>query len=324
MKKNIKYYFNPETLTYVHSKNHKSERFFRIAGLIASFTLIVLLIISIKIYTSKTPDENNLKQEVMFYKQQLNNLNRKFDKVNSSLADLEKKDNEVYSVIFEVSPLPNSADEPGTGGTDKYSDIEGYNVSGEIIQSNKKLDMLAAKLSVLNQSFSSILKMALQKTKMLSSLPAIQPVSDRDLQEIASGFGMRIHPIYHTFRMHTGIDFAAPRGTKIYATGDGVVEEVEYNDRGYGEYVLINHGFGYETLYGHMSKIIAKPGQKVKRGTIIGLVGSTGLSTAPHCHYEVIKNGKKINPINYFHNDLKPSDYEKLVKLANKAGKSFD
>jgi len=324
LKKNIKYYFNPETLTYVHSKNHKSERFFRIAGLIASFTLIVLLIISIKIYTSKTPDENNLKQEVMFYKQQLNNLNRKFDKVNSSLADLEKKDNEVYSVIFEVSPLPNSADEPGTGGTDKYSDIEGYNVSGEIIQSNKKLDMLAAKLSVLNQSFSSILKMALQKTKMLSSLPAIQPVSDRDLQEIASGFGMRIHPIYHTFRMHTGIDFAAPRGTKIYATGDGVVEEVEYNDRGYGEYVLINHGFGYETLYGHMSKIIAKPGQKVKRGTIIGLVGSTGLSTAPHCHYEVIKNGKKINPINYFHNDLKPSDYEKLVKLANKAGKSFD
>lgn len=260
----------------------------------------------------------------MFYKQQLNNLNRKFDKVNSSLADLEKKDNEVYSVIFEVSPLPNSADEPGTGGTDKYSDIEGYNVSGEIIQSNKKLDMLAAKLSVLNQSFSSLLKMALQKTKMLSSLPAIQPVSDRDLQEIASGFGMRIHPIYHTFRMHTGIDFAAPRGTKIYATGDGVVEEVEYNDRGYGEYVLINHGFGYETLYGHMSKIIAKPGQKVKRGTIIGLVGSTGLSTAPHCHYEVIKNGKKINPINYFHNDLKPSDYEKLVKLANKAGKSFD
>jgi len=324
LKKNIKYYFNPETLTYVHSKNHKSERFFRIAGLVASFTLIVLLIISIKIYTSKTPDENNLKQEVMFYKQQLNNLNRKFDKVNSSLADLEKKDNEVYSVIFEVSPLPNSADEPGTGGTDKYSDIEGYNVSGEIIQSNKKLDMLAAKLSVLNQSFSSLLKMALQKTKMLSSLPAIQPVSDRDLQEIASGFGMRIHPIYHTFRMHTGIDFAAPRGTKIYATGDGVVEEVEYNDRGYGEYVLINHGFGYETLYGHMSKIIAKPGQKVKRGTIIGLVGSTGLSTAPHCHYEVIKNGKKINPINYFHNDLKPSDYEKLVKLANKAGKSFD
>lgn len=320
MKKNIKYYFNPETLTYVHSKNHKSERFFKVAGLIASFTLIILLIISIKIYTSKTPDENNLRQEVMYYKQQLNNLNHKFDKVNSSLADLEKKDNEVYSVIFEVAPLPNSADEPGTGGTDKYSDIEGYNVSGEIIASNKKLDALAAKLSVLNQSYSSLIKLALQKTKMLSSLPAIQPVSDRDLQEIASGFGMRIHPIYHTFRMHTGIDFAAPRGTKIYATGDGIVEEVEHNDRGYGEYVLINHGFGYETLYGHMSKIIAKPGQRVKRGTIIGLVGSTGLSTAPHCHYEVIKNGKKINPINYFHNDLKPSDYEKLVKLANKAG----
>jgi len=324
LKKNIKYYFNPETLTYVHSKNHRTEKFFRIAGLIASFTLIILLAVSIKIYSSKTPDENNLKQEVQYYKQQLNRLDQKFDKVNSSLADLEKKDNEVYRVIFEADPLPNSADQPGTGGTDRYSDIEGYDVSKEIIASNKKLDALAAKVSVLNQSYSQLIKMALQKTKMLSSLPAIQPVSDRDLQEIASGFGMRIHPIYHTFRMHTGIDFAAPRGTKIYATGDGVVEDVVRGDRGYGDYVMINHGFGYETLYGHMSKIIAKSGQRVKRGTIIGLVGSTGLSTAPHCHYEVIQNGKKINPINYFHNDLKPADYEKLVRLANKSGKSFD
>ena len=308
----------------MHSRNHRTEKFFRVAGLIASSTLIVLLAVSIKIYTSKTPDENNLKQEVQFYKQQLNHLDQKFDRVNSSLADLEKKDNEVYRVIFEADPLPNSADAPGIGGTDRYSDIEGYNVSKEIISSNEKLDALAAKVSVLNQSYSQLIKMALQKSKMLSSLPAIQPVSDRDLQEIASGFGMRIHPIYHTLRMHTGIDFAAPRGTKIYSTGDGVVEEVEYNDRGYGNYVVINHGFGYETLYGHMSKVIAKRGQKVKRGTIIGLVGSTGLSTAPHCHYEVIKNGKKINPINYFHNDLKPADYEKLVKLANKSGKSFD
>jgi murein DD-endopeptidase MepM/ murein hydrolase activator NlpD len=324
MKKNIKYYFNPETLTYDNFKNHRIEKLFRFAGLAASVTLIVLLIISISIYRTKSPDEKLLRQEVQFYKKQLNKLNEKYEQVNSSLTDLEKKDNEVYRVIFEAEPLPKSVLEAGTGGTDKYKDIEGYNASEAIITSNQKLDALGAKLSVLNQSYKELMKLAIQKKNMLSTLPAIQPVADKDLNEIASGFGMRIHPIYHTLHMHEGLDFAAPRGTKVYATGDGIVEKVEFNGRGLGNFIVINHSFGYETVYGHLSKQLVRTGQKVKRGSVIGLVGSTGLSTAPHLHYEVVKGNKKVNPINYFHNDLNPADYEKLVKLANRANKSFD
>jgi murein DD-endopeptidase MepM/ murein hydrolase activator NlpD len=324
MKKNVKYYFNPETLTYDYFKNHKIEKFFKFAGLFASFTLIILLIISISVYKTKSPDEKILRQEVQFYKEQLNRLNNKYELVNNSLTELEKKDNEVYRVIFEADPLPQSVLEPGTGGTEKYKDIESYDGGAGIIASNQKLDVLSSKLSVLNQSFKELLTLAQRKKNMLSTLPAIQPVADRDLKEIASGFGMRIHPIYHTLHMHEGLDFAAAKGTKVYATGDGIVEKVEFNGRGFGNFVVINHGFGYETIYGHLSKQLVKVGQKIKRGTVIGLVGSTGLSTAPHLHYEVVKDGKKINPVNYFHNDLKPSDYEKLVKLANRANKSFD
>jgi murein DD-endopeptidase MepM/ murein hydrolase activator NlpD len=324
MKKNVKYYFNPETLTYDHFKNHKIEKFFRFAGLIASFTLIILLIISISVYRTKSPDEKQLRQEVQFYKHQLNKLNEKYEQVNSSLTDLEKKDNEVYRVIFEADPLPASVLDAGTGGTEKYRDIEGYDASAAIITSNQKLDGLSGKLSVLTQSYKELMDLAVQKKKMLSTLPAIQPVANKDLKEIASGFGMRIHPIYHTLHMHEGLDFAAPKGTKVYATGDGIVEKVEFNGRGFGNFIVINHGFGYETLYGHLSKQLVRPGQKVKRGSVIGLVGSTGLSTAPHLHYEVVKGGKKVNPINYFHNDLSAADYERLVKLANRANKSFD
>ncbi|MDQ3073895.1 MAG: M23 family metallopeptidase, partial [Bacteroidota bacterium] len=228
-----------------------------------------------------------------------------------------------YRIIFEADPLPDDVLKAGTGGSNKYENL--YDMPGleMLAHTHLKFDSLNAKLKVLGQSYEEIFQLAKNKEKFLASVPAIQPLRGNARSQIASGYGMRIHPIYKTAKMHTGMDFHAPKGAPVYATGDGVVVAVN-RDGGYGLHVIISHGFGYQTLYGHLSFASVKKGQKLKRGEIIGKVGSTGLSVSPHLHYEIIKNGKKINPIDYFHNDLKPGEFDQLVRQASQAKQSFD
>jgi murein DD-endopeptidase MepM/ murein hydrolase activator NlpD len=202
--------------------------------------------------------------------------------------------------------------------------LEGYRNSDLIIESAKKADQITKQLYIQSKSYDEVYQMAIQKEKMLASIPAIQPVSNKELKRMASGYGMRMHPIYKRRKMHTGMDFSAESGTEIYATGDGKIVEVTRSNRGYGNHVVIDHGYGYQTLYAHMSKFNVRRGEEIKRGQIIGYVGSTGTSVAPHLHYEVLKNRDKVNPINYYFNDLSPEEYEKMIEFASQPTQSFD
>ena len=244
--------------------------------------------------------------------------------VDQVMAELQEKDDNIYRVIFEAEPIPKSIRDAGFGGVNRYRHLEGFGNAELVVETSQHLDKLVKKLVVQSRSFDEVIALAKNKTQMLASIPAIQPVANDKLTRVASGFNYRIHPIYKIKHFHTGIDFAAPRGTDIFATGDGVVKVVDRESRGYGFHVVIDHGFGYETLYGHMSKFNVRPGQKVKRGDVIGYVGSTGTSTAPHLHYEVIKNGEKINPINFFFNDLTPEEYDKVIEISSQSNQSFD
>jgi murein DD-endopeptidase MepM/ murein hydrolase activator NlpD len=244
--------------------------------------------------------------------------------VSTVLADMQDRDDNIYRVIFEAEPIPNSIRKAGFGGVDRYKELEGYLNSDLIIETTKKLDQLSKQIYIQSKSFDEVVKLVKNKETMLASIPAIQPISNKDLKHVPSGFGWRTDPIYKTQEFHPGIDFTANTGTEIYSTGDGVVSRADNMAQGYGNHVVIKHGFGYETLYGHMTKYIVRPGQKVKRGELIGYVGSTGRSTGPHVHYEVIKNGQKANPVNYFYQDLSPAEYQKLIEISSRASQSFD
>jgi murein DD-endopeptidase MepM/ murein hydrolase activator NlpD len=191
-------------------------------------------------------------------------------------------------------------------------------------EATERLDRITKQLYIQSKSFDEVVKMAKGKEKLIASIPAIMPLNNKNLKYAPSGYGWRTHPIYKTQEFHPGMDFTAEQGTPIYATGDGVVEIADASAQGYGNHVVINHGYGYQTLYGHMSKMVSKPGMKVKRGDLIGYVGSTGLSTGPHVHYEVIKNGEKVNPINFYYNDLSPEEYQIMLELSSKSTQSFD
>jgi murein DD-endopeptidase MepM/ murein hydrolase activator NlpD len=324
MAKKLRYHFSPHDLKYIIHRPKSWEQVLKVSGLMASIFLVGLLAYSIFVFRTKTPDEKQLQHQISYYKRQVVYLNKKMERVNTSLAELQDKDNNLYRIIFEAAPLPSTVTNAATGGVDKYKMEEGIPGSEIITESSKKLDLLSSKLSVMSQSYKELMDLAKNKEKMLAAMPAIQPISNKTLKQMSSGFGMRLHPIYKTLQLHPGLDFTAAKGTPIYATGDGVIEGNDPNGAGYGLHVVINHGFGYQTLYGHMSKVLVRPGQKIKRGALIGLVGSTGLSTAPHVHYEVIKNGKKIDPINFFHNDLNSAEYAQIIQIAKSSNQSFD
>jgi murein DD-endopeptidase MepM/ murein hydrolase activator NlpD len=251
-------------------------------------------------------------------------LQKKMQLASSVMSDLQKRDDQVYRVVFEAEPIAESVRNAGYSGVTRYKDLEGFDNSELMKETASKLDKLYRQIYIQSKSYDEVFELAKKKTELLASIPAIQPVSNKGLTRVASGFGYRIHPIYKTTILHTGIDFTSPIGTEIYATGNGTIEKVEYNGRGYGNNVTIDHGYGYETLYGHMSRFNVRPGQRVKRGDIIGYVGNTGSSTGPHVHYEVIKNGQKIDPINFFFNDLSAADYDKVREIASQQNQSFD
>lgn len=319
-----KYYFNTHSLKYEKIVVSFWKKFLRFVGWFATALVFSVIIIMIAYSYLDSPKEKQLKREINELTLQYELLQQRIVQAETVLKDLEHNDDNIYRVIFEADPIPQSVREAGFGGVNKYRSLESFDNSEIMIESSMKVDKLMKQLYIQSKSYDEIFALAKDKAEMLASLPAIQPVSNKDLTRIASGFGYRIHPIYKTSIMHTGLDFTATIGTEIYATGNGVVSKVEVNGRGYGNNVIIRHGFDYETLYGHMSKIKVKPGQKVKRGDVIGLVGSTGISTAPHLHYEVIKKGIKINPVNFFYNDLTPEEYEKMLIISSQATQSFD
>jgi murein DD-endopeptidase MepM/ murein hydrolase activator NlpD len=318
----IKYQFNTKSLAVepvTETLWDKTKRFLRVvlAGMV--FSVIVL---SIGYTFFDSPKEKVLLREIDQYRVNYQMLNDRLDILASVLEDLQMRDDQIYRVIFEAEPLPKAQREAAFGGADRYEKFDGYDNSVLIASTARRIDQLARQLYVQSISFDQVFGMAKDKVEMLASIPAIMPVESGS-QRLVSGFGMRMHPIYKTLRMHTGVDFTAPTGTPIYATGNGKVVSVERSREGYGMMIVVDHGYGYETLYSHLSRFNVRQGQTVKRGEVIGFVGSTGVSSAPHLHYEVIKNGKKVNPVNYFFNDLSPQEFEYIIEVASRVNQSL-
>lgn len=286
------------------------------ASIVAGATLLLIAYNYID-----SPKEKILKRELENYELQTRLLNNKLDKLNSTLNELKERDASIYRAIFEADPISYEVKQ---ASLDDYKDLEKFESTEGLLLLNQRVDVLAQQVAIQNKSFEQLAKLAENKTEFLASIPAIQPVTNKNLRSMASGFGYRLHPIYKTYKMHTGIDFTAPTGTPIYATGNGRVVPPIDGGSGYGNHVVIDHGFGYKSLYGHMFKTKVRIGQRVKRGELIGYVGNTGQSTGPHLHYEVMKNGNKINPINYFFNDLTEKDYAAIRELADRPTQSFD
>ena len=264
------------------------------------------------------------KREVEQFVLQYDILNSRSDQISKILKDLQERDDNIYRVIFEAEPISDPVREAGFGGINRYKKLLGFNNSQLVTETTKKLDKISKQLYIQSKSYDDVFEMAKNKADMLASIPAIQPISNKNLTRVASGFGIRIHPVYKTKKLHTGMDFTSPKGTDIYATGNGTVVEIKKSKRGYGNHIIIDHGYGYKTLYAHLSKIKVWKGQKVKRGEVIGFVGNTGTSIGPHLHYEVIKNGRKINPVNFYYNDLTPLEYEKMIDISSRINQSFD
>ncbi len=319
-----KYRFNPKSLSYEKVKTNWKEITLRVLSYLATGTVFAAVTIVLAYKFLPSPNEKKKNREVEEVLLQYELLQKKMDQVDKVVADLEDRDNNIYRVIFEAEPIPNEVRNAGFGGVDRYKKLEGYDNSELIIETTKRLDKLTKRLYIQSKSFDDVVKMARNKQQLINSIPAIMPINNKFLRHAPSGFGWRTHPIYKSSEFHPGMDFASPEGTPIYATGDGVVERADNTAHGYGNHVVLNHGYGYQTLYGHMSKIATSIGKKVKRGELIGYVGSTGLSTAPHVHYEVIKNGGKVNPINFYYNDLSPEEYQIMLELSSKSTQSFD
>jgi len=319
-----KYRFNTKTLSYEKIELDWKQRIFRASTFLIASVFMGGVIYSTASAFVDSPKEKLLKQENSQLKSQYELLNKRMEQVGAVLEDIQRRDDDIYRVIFEAEPIPKEIREAGFGGVNRYKKLEGYRNSELIIESAKKADQITKQLYIQSKSYDEVYQMAIKKEKMLASIPAIQPVSNKELKRMASGYGIRMHPIYKRRKMHTGMDFSAESGTEIYATGDGKVVEVTRSSRGYGNHVLIDHGYGYKTLYAHMSKFNVRRGQEIKRGQIIGYVGSTGTSVAPHLHYEVHRNKEKVNPINYYFNDLTPEEYEKMIEFASQPTQSFD
>ncbi|MBP9151888.1 MAG: M23 family metallopeptidase [Flavobacteriales bacterium] len=320
----VKFQFDKRTLTYKKVEIGAKQILVRVLGYLSASTVFGVIVILLFSTFFDSPKEKQLRREITALELQYKVLGNRMARVDQVLAELQEKDDDIYRVIFEAEPIPSSVRTAGFGGVNRYSDLEKLDNSEIVVSTTKRLDELTKKLVVQSRSFDEVIALAKNKEVMLASIPAIQPIANDKLTRVASGFNYRIHPIYKVRHFHTGIDFAAPQGTDIYATGDGVVSEVNMVKGGYGSHIVIDHGYDYKTLYAHMSRFKVRVGTKVKRGDVIGYVGSSGTSTAPHLHYEVIKNGEKINPMNFFFNDLSPEEYEKVLELSTQSNQSFD
>jgi hypothetical protein len=319
-----RYIFNDKLLSYEEAKTTPLHRLFKILLFIITATASALIIIFISYTFFESPRERVLKSEVSQYELQYQIMNSRLNTMQNIVDEMSERDDNIYRIIFEAEPIPKSVRQAGYGGVNRYMRLEGYNNSELLIETSKKLDNIASELYVQSKSFDEVYEMARNKEKMLVCIPAIQPVNNKDLKRLSSYYGYRIDPIYKIKKFHAGVDFSAPQGTPIYASGAGTVTKTKRSRRGYGNTVTIDHGYGYVTFYAHIKDIKVKKGEKVSRGQIIATVGNTGKSTAPHLHYEVRKNNKTVNPIYYFFNDLSPDEFETILSLSKLPNQSLD
>ncbi len=311
-----KYKYNPKTLSYEKVRLTTRMWFGRIFAyfVIGSFFAFIVVILAFEFVDS--PQEKAKDREIEFLKLNNNIFADRIEQFEKVIADMQDRDDNVYRVIFESEPIPSSVRKAAYGGVDRYAKLDGYKHSDIVIETTKRMDRLASQMVVQSKSFDEIWELAKNKEDMMRAIPAILPI-EKGKGRIVSGYGSRFHPILKYRRMHWGIDVSAPKGTPIYATADGVIEYT--GRRGtFGNLVVIDHGYGYKTEYGHMNNFAVKRKQKVKRGEIIGYVGNTGLSRAPHVHYNVVKDGERINPVNFFYNDFTPEEFEKVLELASR------
>ena len=312
----IKYKFNPETLSFEEEKIAITN--FIYTKILPKFAFSVVLGIGLGVlatYYIGSPKEREALDQNSAWVRKYKDLNREFSKMENILSEIQERDDNMYRAIFEAKPVSPAERRAGFGGVDRYSNLKGFNNSQLMIESAFKIDQLSRQMIVQSKSYDEVINLVKNKDKMLACIPSIQPIAVKDLIRLGSPFGNRFHPILHIQRLHAGVDLTAETGTKIYATGSGTVFQAGVAN-GYGNVVKINHGYGYTTVYGHMSKILCKVGDKVKRGDVIGLVGSTGLSTSPHCHYEVRINDKPVNPINFYQNQLTEEEYQELLNAS--------
>ena len=321
-----KYYYDQETLSYRRIEVNTGVRFrnaFVFLTVSALFGLIMLLVL-LSSPLIETPKEIAQAREIDNYQLQYEQLNRKMQQIESVLDNLQDRDNQIYRVIFEANPISEDVRKAGFGGVNRYADLEGFENSELVVSTTKRMEILSKQVVVQSKSLDEIQRMALDKEVLISAIPSIQPINNEDLRRMASGYGWRTDPFTKTRRKHKGMDFSAPTGTPIYATSDGKVIRVDGRAPGYGKHIRIDHGFGYVTLYAHLSKFNVRRGQEVKRGDVIGFVGNTGRSVAPHLHYEIRKDGVAVNPINFYYEDLNTEEFNALLEAANRENQSLD
>jgi len=315
------YKFNPEDLNYRQMDNKLSRRVWKVLVYIVAILVVAILLNVLYSLFFDTPRERQIRKENELLEEQYQSLAERKHMVDTVMNDIQRIDRDIYRVIFETEPV--EADGPKVHLTNFH---ELWTASNEdiVYASAGKSDSLMQHVHATSPSYDRLLIKGSQKEDMLLCLPAIQPIDNPDLSLVASGFGHRIHPIYKIMKMHEGIDFSAPVGTPIKATGNGVVEQVIRSGRGLGNRIIISHGFGYHSMYACMDEIQTRRGRQVERGDVIGTVGESGLTVAPHLHYEVHLNGSPVNPINYFFLELDPLDYDRLILTSLMSGQSFD
>ncbi|NNL16660.1 MAG: M23 family metallopeptidase [Flavobacteriaceae bacterium] len=320
----IKYYYDSETLSYRKIERKKRNTIKFAALFLFASAMFAFLFIFIANQYVESPKEKALKRELQNMELQYGLLNKKMDEAEKVLTNVEERDNNIYRLYFEANPIPEEQRRAGFGGINRYRDLEGFDNSKLIIESNKRMDVLQKQIVVQSKSLDEIANLAEDKEKFLATIPAIQPVKNEDLKRMASGFGYRSDPFTKVRKFHYGMDFTSPRGTPIYATGDGVVTRADNRAAGYGKHIRIDHGYGYISLYAHLYKYNVKKNQKVKRGDIIGFVGSTGRSQAPHLHYEIFKDKERINPLNFYYGSLSAEEFDELLQRASVENQSLD
>lgn len=322
----VKYFYDPDTLSYRKIEAKKSRKYRNISLFLLGSFLFGLLGLTVLLNTNfiNTPKELSLQREARNYELQFDLLNKKMEQVEHVLANIEDRDNNIYRLYFEANPIPDEQRNAGFGGVNRYKSLEGFNNSEMISATTKRMDIIQKQMVVQSKSLDEITKLAAEKERLLAAIPAIQPISNEDVTRMASGYGWRSDPFTKARKMHFGMDFTAPKGTPVYATGDGTVTRADSKSAGYGNHIRIDHGFGYISLYGHLSKYNVTSGRRVKRGDLIGFVGSTGRSEAPHLHYEIFKDDQRINPINFYYGSLTAEEFEDMLKTASQENQSLD
>lgn len=324
LKKKDRFVFNTHTLSYEKAVVSWTNRIFRVFSFLVAALVFSLAISTIYYKIFGSPKEKELRAELNEMKDQYYIMNQEVDRLSSVLDGLHYRDGNIYRVMFEADPIDKDVWQAGSGGVNRYRYLEKYD-NGDLMKDLAvKVDRLKKQMAIQSKSYDEIAELVKNKEKMLVSIPSIQPIPNKRLERMASGYGWRIDPVYKIQRFHEGMDFTCPVGTEVHVTGDGTVEQVNYSFSGYGNEIVVNHGYGYRTRYAHLSRFKVRPGQKVTRGEVIGNTGNTGKSTGPHLHYEVLKNGAAVNPVYFYYNDLKDADFEKMLEISNSPGQTLD